>query len=386
MDDFVGGADLVEEAIDLFQTLHSSLKKYGFVLRKYTSNSRNFLNFVPEKYRAVSESTEIKNELSHISILGLKWCSEIDSFQIKVNKLTKPLNESVVVTRRLILSYLSRSFDPLGFLAPVTVRGKMLLQKVWLEGKSWDAPVSEELSLLFREYVKELNGLSEIKISRVLVVNVESEVVSFCDASSKLYAAVVYLRSEDNFGNIVCRLMCSKTRVAPLKEQTIPRLELQGAVLASELTSRVIKNLNISVNNTYIFSDSTIVLCWLSKVPTKWNTFVANRVKKVNNLITFDRWFYVNTVENPADDATRGFTVEQFKNQSRWFDGPQFLLQPNFESSFKIPNLDTETALERRKQKIVLNIVAEKVDFIKRFSSYLLQTVTSYRLCPSMEK
>ncbi|CAG7725899.1 unnamed protein product, partial [Allacma fusca] len=225
-----------------------------------------------------------------------------------------------------------------GLVAPVLIRGKLLLKTVWLEGKDWDDVVSTETARRFESYMKELPVLNTIKIPRYIFGALQIELVGFCDASDRAYCAVVYVRVKNENNSVVCRLVASKSRVAPIKELTIPKLELQACKLLVDLMARIANNLKIPHHLTFAFSDSTVALCWLSKPPDVWKTFVSNRVKDVTKVIPFQQWAYVKSAENPADDATRGLEVPDFIKNSRWFDGPDFLKYGNYRNYYPIPN------------------------------------------------
>ncbi|CAG7670918.1 unnamed protein product [Allacma fusca] len=368
MDDFTGGAQTIEEAIRIQRGLHLALEKFGFLLRKYSSNSKELLNNIDLKLHAASGSKTMTESLCSVPVLGLIWRPEEDDYSVKVK--IEDLDSQTIVTKRIILSLISRTFDPIGLVSPVLVRGKLLLKEVWLEGKDWDDPVSPETAALFVSYIKDLTDLNFVKIPRYIFGAFECTIVGFCDASDKAYCAAVYIRAQNEKGKIFCRLISSKTRVAPVKELTIPKLELQAAKLLVDLVSRIANNLKIPLQNIVNFSDSTVVLCWLSKPPDEWKTFVSNRVRTILDVFPFCQWTYVRSNENPADDATRGLKVEEFVGKTRWFDGPEFLYHENYRSFHPIPNLDTHLALERRKVKVAF-CVGVVDDFTSRSSSYL---------------
>lgn len=222
-----------------------------------------------------------------------------------------------------------------------------------------------------------LCNLKLVCFPRYLLTNKHSELVAFCHASDKAYCVAVYVRSLEN-DNVKCRLVCSKTNVAPLKQLTIPRLELQAASLLADLTYRISLNLNIA--GIYAFSDSTVVLCWLSRPANDWKVFVSNRVKKITSIIPFHLWHYMKTADNPADAGTRGIEVGSFTESKCWFNGPQFLRDSNFRSFYKVPNLETHLALEKRRTQIVFSLQVVE-DFTHKLSSYIrLVRVIAYML------
>lgn len=153
------------------------------------------------------------------------------------------------------------------------------------------------------------------------------EIHEFCDSSENVYAATLYVRLEDN-NDVHTHLLVAKTRVAPVKKISLPRLELCGAVLLAKLTSSVIPSLNLEKHDIYFWTDSTIVLAWLKKPPCAWNTFVGNRVSHIVDKVGTSSWCHVNSSDNPADIATRGCSSIDLQNNDLWWHGPTWLREP----------------------------------------------------------
>ena len=148
--------------------------------------------------------------------------------------------------RRIALSEISKTFDPLGLFAPVLLTGKILLQEFWKEGKDWDDLTYDEINQKFCRYVENTKALCNIRIPRPICEGELMSIFAFGDASGKAYCAAIYTRYLKADGSYSCRLICSKTRVAPMKEVTIPKLELQAAKLVADLANRVCADLAIS--------------------------------------------------------------------------------------------------------------------------------------------
>lgn len=324
MDDYLGGCNSPEQAVELMQAIDKKLRSAGFILRKYVSNEQEFLDSF---LRATSEEMqEVKclfNEKESPSVLGLIWDAKSDYFSVRLN-LPKLLD--IKWTKRMLLSEISRVFDPLGLISPVTVRAKILMQSLWREQLKWDDLIPPELISKYLSYRSELRELKDFRISRFLRLNGQSnsQLIGFCDASKYAYCAVVYSRSVDRESNMDCRLVCAKTRVAPVKEITIPKLELEAFVLLAKIVERLRDNLCIDRNNVFCFSDSRVVLSWIKKPPTA-EKYVHNRVTKITGLLLSHSCYYVSTKENPADLATRGLSVEKFLKSPQWLTGPEFL-------------------------------------------------------------
>ncbi|RVE46472.1 hypothetical protein evm_008882 [Chilo suppressalis] len=155
---------------------------------------------------------------------------------------------------------------------------------------------------------------------------VRIELHIFTDASENAYGACAYSRTFSETGELTVRMICSKSRVAPVKSVSIPRLELCGAVIGAKLFNRINSVLpGDLVTKTYLWSDSTIVLCWINMSPHLLKPFVKNRVIEINELTSNATWRHVDGKINPADLLTRGLYIDELSKSSLWWNGPAFL-------------------------------------------------------------
>lgn len=200
---------------------------------------------------------------------------------------------------------------------------KILLQDIWAEGVDWDTELSVPFYKTWIRFAENAKVFHSLKIPRyVLSPNTSNvELHGFCDASQRAYAAAIYLRSVDNDNILKVALLCAKTKVAPVKKLTIPRLELCGALLLARLSTTVIQSLNIKNIHCLFWCDSQIVLHWLHTPLPNLDVFVRNRISIIKNLTDVNQWQYVPTKENPADCATRGV----FPNEIVWIFGGMVL-------------------------------------------------------------
>ncbi|XP_064120645.1 uncharacterized protein LOC135225244 [Macrobrachium nipponense] len=143
----------------------------------------------------------------------------------------------------------------------------------------------------------------------------------FLDASIMALGVVAYLRVTDQLGNVSCRFIMGKARVAPLKDVSVPRLELSAAVLAVRLGTTILATIDFKVDEVYYWTDSTTVLRYIRNDQARYKTFVANRVSMIREGSDQNEWRYVNSEWNPAEDASRS------KQSERWRTGPGFLLK-----------------------------------------------------------
>lgn len=179
--------------------------------------------------------------------------------------------------------------------------------------------------------------------------NVNVEIHGFCDASNLAYAACVYLRVTHKNGNVSCNLVAAKTKVAPVRAVTIPRLELCGAVLLAKLMRRCCRALSLENIRVQAWSDSKIVLAWISTHPRKWVTFVANRVSEIQQTCETSNWLHIPSRQNPADIASRGSLMNELKASPLWWNGPRTLSSTSEQHPTQNHNLPIETAPEQKK-------------------------------------
>ncbi|XP_060536447.1 uncharacterized protein LOC132708258 [Cylas formicarius] len=328
IDDIAAGADLLDALLSLQQELIQLLQTGKFELRKWASNHEAVLSAVNASHLQMPCSFD-KDEPICIKVLGLQWNPSGDTFSYSCSPKDLPC------TKRNILSQIFRVYDPLGFLSPVVLFAKLLMQKLWLSHSDWDEIPSDDVCRQWNNFKSELPELRAIKIPRRIFVDEPQlvELHGFCDASQTGYGAAVYLKCRDFTGTPQIHLVIGKSRVAPLKTAiSIPRMELIAAALLSDLVDYVkqVYARHVTLDAVFAWSDSQVTLAWLASPAHRWKPFVANRVAHIHGLIPFTSWRYVPTAENPADCVSRGVTPAQLVNHGLWFQGPAWLAQePN---------------------------------------------------------
>ncbi|XP_044742380.1 uncharacterized protein LOC123304888, partial [Chrysoperla carnea] len=305
MDDILGGADTIEQAQLLQKELVELLTAGCFELRKWSSNNESVLEAVPTEFR--EQTLSFATEDNIIKILGLIWDPTSDCFQFKIS----PFKD--IVTKRTILSYVARVFDPLGFISPVVHFMKWFLQQLWLSQLDWDTPLEGSLAEEWIHFTNDLMQVSVIKIPRFIgSANCEKMLVGFCDASEKGVAACLYLVVKTEL-SVQSSLIASKTKIAPLKSFRINRLELSGAHLLTRLLKSPEMGLNnLKLHRIKLYTDSKTVLCWLKTPPYLLNTYVANRVSDILGDTSPTDWGHVKSEDNPADCASRGLKMSTY--------------------------------------------------------------------------
>lgn len=256
----------------------------------------------------------------------------------------------------------------------------MLLQVLWQLKLSWDESLPIHLYTEWRRYQESLLHLNSLQIDRNAVPYKNTiELHGFCDASEKAYGACIYVRSMNDKGHISSKLLCSKSRVAPLQSTTIPRLELCAAVLLARLMVKVESTLSLKIDHKFYWTDSTIVLAWINTTTRQLKTFAANRVAEIQTTTTSSEWRHVSTNENPADLLSRGSPPDQLIDCNLWWQGPTWLLQHHNDWLQSTYNLKGVEIPEKRNIAIISNVVQQKIDLFDKFSSLSkLQRVVSF--------
>ncbi|XP_046145327.1 uncharacterized protein LOC123988627 [Osmia bicornis bicornis] len=313
-------------------------------------------------------------------MLGLLWQPNTDEFRFKLKiDLAKTANP----TKRVILSTVAKIFDPLGWIAPVVIVAKIFIQKLWVAKLDWDDPLPLELTKQWREYATEFNALPNVFIPRWVGIGNDSlhyEIHGFADASQDAYAAVIYLRVTNVANETTVHILLSKTKVAPLKPLTIPRLELCACLIMTRLIEHVQVTLKLNNCTVYCWTDSTVSLAWINKQPSELKTFTAHRVAEIQNRVPNAIWRHVPSGHNPADCASRGLSVSQLLQHTLWWHGPSWLIQAPNEWPESKPTVPKEAEAEVKINISMLHVQSEtEWDLPMRTSSWRkLLRITAY--------
>ncbi|XP_067207875.1 uncharacterized protein [Linepithema humile] len=206
------------------------------------------------------------------------------------------------------------------------------MQELWLARLEWDDSLPTDIQTRWVDYREQLTQLFEIRIPRWVGRHHENlgvEIHGFADASTRAYAAAVYLRVIHSFSEIRTHLLVARTKVAPIKTISIPRLELNAIVLLSRLITWVSTALDYGYVPRYGWTDSTVALAWVSQHPSRWKTYVANRVSEIQSVNPTIKWNHAPSEQNPADCASRGISTSDLKTHPLWWNGPLWLRQPS---------------------------------------------------------
>jgi len=262
-------------------------------------------------------------------VLGLEWDKKADEFVFDFEEFLSK-SKSVELTKRNILSLSASIYDPIGMISPISAQIKTIFQDLCVDKSDWDDIVSGETKDKWVTLLEKLEILEVVRINRFAFVDwreiLSIELHGFCDSSVKLYCAVVYVKIVTKNG-VKVFFWSSKTKVAPLKSLTIPRLELLGCVLLTKLIEDINRALlgRVKIDRVVCWTDSKVALYWIKGKEKTWKPWVENRVVKIRKIVPKDMWFHVAGIENPADAPTR--VVDDFSElfSGVWFKGPSFL-------------------------------------------------------------
>ncbi|XP_053387241.1 uncharacterized protein LOC123539924 [Mercenaria mercenaria] len=282
VDDGLTSFPCAQEAVDLLKRTQVALGQSSLRLHKIASNDKNVMRSFPTDGLAKDlKSLDFGERLPTQCSLGLGWDLNADCFVFNV------ILPAQVISRRKILSTVNSVFDPLGFLAPFTIVPRSYL----------DVSLSDTSSV---------------------------ELHVFCDASEIAVSAVAYLVCQTSNHEVRVGFVLGKSKVAPKKGHTIPRLELCGAVLAVEIAQTAVDQLQVKLHDIRFYTDSNIVLGYINNHTRRFYTYVANRVEKVRRFSLPKQWNYIPSALNPADVGSRGVSPSELQS-STWLSGPDYL-------------------------------------------------------------
>ncbi|XP_018315345.1 uncharacterized protein [Mycetomoellerius zeteki] len=326
-------ADTVATVKEKIQQLQDTLTAGGFNLKKWVANSLNLLANISVHNQEVSAILPVGDPATHYA-LGVQWNRLSDSFMFSAP--SPP--QTVAITKRSVLSFIARIFDPLGWLAPIIISAKIFMQELWAIRLDWDCELPDDLKSHWIDFLARFKNLSVISIPR-------------CDTRVTFVSA--------------------KTKVTPLRRVTIPRLELSAAVFLVKLIRKVHDVLDLTRSTSHLWTDSTVALAWIKSHSSRWKEFVQHRVSFIQELSNF-RWYHIAGKENPADLASRGISPQRLQQERFWWSGPQWLQRTFTKWPASTCTLSPIAQGEERARSYAVAIVSpepEAWDLIKRYSS-----------------
>ena len=346
VDNVLLGAGSLEDAYLIYTEAKRMFRIASMNLREWASNSTEFLEKLPRIDRA---------EGGIIKVLGMQWEMSTDTLSIPLQALE---GFDKILTKGDVLKRVASVFDPLGIVSPLLLKVKLFLQNLWKDKKDWDEPLSTdqvaECSALFSTFQRVVN----VRIPRYIGWGSDSlcDLHVFTDASSIAYCAVVYMSVIKENKNRVS-LIFSKTRMAPIRAVSIPRLGLLAVTIGCRAVKFVESQLHLPIRKRVLWTDSQCVLYWLRTMKIL-TTFVENRIKEIKSDENI-QFRYINSIENPADLGTRGCTSAELAD-SFWWGGPLWLMH-------------SEEVWPNQKDLVTTEMIKKQESEIKR-SSFLYQT------------
>ena len=263
MDDCLDSVATKEEAIELCNQLNQIWQEAGMTPKKWLSNNLE----VNSIFRETKDPPQLQfkdEEDINIKTLGIGWKAMKDIFLFSVKEM-KPKQ----ITKRECLSIIAQIFDPLGLISPIVVKAKILMQQLWISGLNWDDKIADDLNTRIHKWIEECQDIKEISIPRCLnpTNQPEIEIHIFADASEEAYGAVAYARTVSE-NTIYSRIIAAKSKIAPIKCKSIPRLELMAACLGVALGEKITWALEQDLTKITFWSDSVDVLWWITQPST----------------------------------------------------------------------------------------------------------------------
>jgi len=382
VDDGLLSVSTTEEAIKLVKQSQEVLAKANLRLHKVVSNSREVMQAFPvgDIAKDLHDLDLSTDGLPAQRSLGVYWELEKDSFTFRLSGDEKPF------TRRGVLSTINSVYDPLGIAAPVVINGKRLLQQLMIAERTsvghlgWDDPLPEKQMSQWRSWKDDLHALEDVAVPRCYQPKEfgetkRAELHVFSDASQDAIAAAVYLRVFNEHNDVSVALVYGQAKVAPMHPTSIPRLELCGAVMATQAAAKVQKELDMNISEVTYYTDSQVVLGYIMNESKRFYVYVANRVQLIRSMSLPSQWRYIESEINPADLSTRGIPASKLQ-QSSWITGPDFLKHrrqlPTL-GNIEVSTSDPEVRREVKTTKTTL--MAEDsilgTERFKRFSSFV---------------
>uniref|UniRef100_A0A1I7VP95 Reverse transcriptase domain-containing protein n=1 Tax=Loa loa TaxID=7209 RepID=A0A1I7VP95_LOALO len=362
VDNIILTADDTKEAIYKYHGTKEIFRKASMNVREFLSNDKEFNKQIPE---------DDLNKTNKETFFGLNWSHDMDTMRLTL----KPWSNKRL-TKRTILQFIASQYDPLGYLIPIMVRFKLFIQHLWKEKYAWDQSINdtdkEQWKTLISEWPKVVK-----EIPRFITKNTKSmELHIFTDASKLAYSAAVYIRYIDEESKITkSYLLYAKSRIAPIKDISIPKLELLAILIGVRAGRFVLNQLWCREKCATVWSDAKCALFWVKNESKLLPRFVQKRAEEIRN--SHFKLRYLPSYDNPADVATRGIPPTKLHYNRLWWNGPRWLDKdpsqwPNGEFSYNAEDEIIQAVMTNLTKTITYNYVEDKIQFIEahRFSKW----------------
>ncbi|XP_062700111.1 uncharacterized protein LOC134284819 [Aedes albopictus] len=390
VDDYLDSFATVEEAIETVQKVKYIHSMGGFEIRNFLSNSEQVLAAIHEECDENGKELNITRAEKVESVLGMKWTPNADVFSYAISPkqdISKIFEPRYVPTKREMLKVVMSLFDPLGLVTFFLIHGRILIQDAWAAGIGWDTLIDGPLYHNWQLWIRGFQPLKGLRVPRNYfqhTVNGAVQLHVFVDASTVAYACVAYFAVFGPKGMEVT-LISAKGKVAPIKVLSVPRLELNAAVLGTRLAESVINSHSYQVDRKFFWTDSRTVLAWINSDHRRYHQFVAVRIGEILSSTRMNEWRYVPSGQNPADLATKWGNGPSFDMENQWFRGPAFL-QGSEDTWPKTRRFTTATELNnaqhihwRATQPVIDVARFSKWERLQRTQAYVLRFVNNLK-------
>ncbi|XP_038106476.1 uncharacterized protein LOC119766148 [Culex quinquefasciatus] len=336
VDDYLDSTDTVDQAVKRAREVKMIHAGAGFHIRSWVSNSAAFLEQLGEPRTEQLVNFTSNKTTDTERVLGVAWDPNEDVFVFS-SKMRADLEPLVVgeqlPTKRQVASCVASFFDPHGYLAPFTIHGKLLLQDLWRSGSGWEKQLDGEHTPKWNRWIAVIPSIDDFKIPRCYFSSAGPEdrdglqLHIFTDASEVAYGCAAYLRAVIK-SEPRCALVGAKTKVAPLNNQSIPRLELDGAELGSRLSVAIKAGHSLPITKTVFWTDSKTVLAWIRSDHRRYKQFVAHRIGKILSRTCVVEWRFIPGYMNIADILTKCKTSQPLDPKGEFVCGPDLMFRP----------------------------------------------------------
>lgn len=269
---------------------------------------------------------EFADDHSHTkaAVLGIEWCIKTDSFLIGLPQVPR----DTPVTKRFVLRYIGKTFDPAGWISPAILPAKHLFQKTWGPNRlDWNDLLPADMVEQWHEITSDWDGKKYAFPRRIPVGHGDQvQLHMFSDANADCFACCAYLRIKCKQGYDTY-LVATKCRLRPLKKITIPKMELLAAFIAAKLSRFLVEQLDLNISKVVLLSDAKAVLYWLKNRTNEKSRFINNRLKYILES-GIEEFRYVRSELNPSDVASRGTDIQTLMSDKLYWKGPDYLRQP----------------------------------------------------------
>ena len=339
VDDLIDSVTSMQCAEELAKDTEEVLAKGGFHVKCWQSTGTS----------ETLQGGELKESADGcVGVLGVSWNPVDDTITYVVNlnfskkkrgERTEPnlkrdsLPDSLpsILTRRLVLQQVMGIYDPMGLVSPFTLLAKILLRETWQLGLDWDDPLPPHLYKQWVKFFVEMFQLEDLKFPRCLKPSNYLEdpwLILLSDGSKTAYGCAAYIRWRLTDGNVRVILIMSKSRIAPLHKVSIPRMELNGAVLSKRMRVCITKEMRYNFKRIIHLVDSETVLHSINNTSCRFKVYEGVRLGEIQSATDVSEWAWIPGEKNIADWLTRGKGVQELRPDSIWYNGPPMFYLP----------------------------------------------------------